>query len=329
MSPCRFYAMFGTNNKYFIGFLLVTAMFSGGCKLGQDSPEIGFEFRYQVVFPEPGQLKAWIPVPQNDAFQTISDLRVKSDLTYRTLYDSVYHNRFIVVDDVIGEIPDTLIITFNVRRKETGIDTTGSKPDYLKLFRSPFKMVPDDIRFTKIADSLDSNGEFFVRRVYDYVLNNMEYDKSGEGWGRGDAIYACEIGKGNCTDYHSLFNAIVRARGIPARFHIGFPLPAEQSGNIEGYHCWTDFYIPGKGWIPVDISEADKHPEKREYYYGTLDNRRVDFTIGRDIPLPDGTAEDVVNYIIFPYVKLNGKPGNAYQKTISFREFPDSPVSSE
>ncbi|NOZ03727.1 MAG: transglutaminase domain-containing protein [FCB group bacterium] len=321
--------MFGINNKYFPGFLLAAAVFFSGCESKPDNSEIGFEFRYQVVFTEPGQLKAWIPVPQNDVFQTISNLRIESNLTYRTLYDSVYHNRFVVVDGVVGETPDTLVITFDVLRKEAGIDTTNSEPDYLKIFMSPFKMVPNDQRFKNIADSLDSDGESFVRRVYEYVLDNMIYDKSGEGWGRGDAIYACEIGKGNCTDYHSLFNAIVRARGIPARFHIGFPLPSENAGNIKGYHCWTDFHIPGRGWIPVDISEADKHPGKRNYYYGTLDNRRVDFTIGRDIPLPEGTAEDVVNYIIFPYVKLNGNPREAYLSTISFREFPDRRKLSE
>ena len=35
----------------------------------------------------------------------------------------------------------------------------------------------------------------------------MRYDKSGIGWGRGDALYACDAKRGNCTDFHALLMA--------------------------------------------------------------------------------------------------------------------------
>ena len=107
-----------------------------------------------------------------------------------------------------------------------------------------------------------------ARAIYDYVFTTMRYDKTGTGWGHGDVLYACDAKKGNCTDFHSLFIAMARSQGIPARFEIGFPLPPDQhSAEIAGYHCWSDFYIDGNGWIPVDISEAWKHPEKRDYSF--------------------------------------------------------------
>ena len=49
-----------------------------------------------------------------------------------------------------------------------------------------------------------------------------------------------------------------RAEGIPARFIIGFPLKADAEGTVPGYHCWAEFYLPGRGWIPVDASDASK-----------------------------------------------------------------------
>jgi len=49
----------------------------------------------------------------------------------------------------------------------------------------------------------------------------MRYDKSGIGWGRGDAVYACDAKTGNCSDFHSYFIALARSIGIPARFAIG------------------------------------------------------------------------------------------------------------
>src|SRR5439155_15548256 len=39
--------------------------------------------------------------------------------------------------------------------------------------------------------------------------------------------------KGNCTDFHTLFIALARASGIPARWNMGFPL-AYGDGGADG-----------------------------------------------------------------------------------------------
>jgi len=146
-----------------------------------------------------------------------------------------------------------------------------------------------------------------ARAIYDYVFTTMRYDKTGTGWGRGDVLYACDAKKGNCTDFHSLFIAMARSQGIPARFEIGFPLPSDKhSGEIAGYHCWSDFYIEGRGWIPVDISEAWKHPEKRDYFFGSHDANRVQFTMGRDLQLNPAQDGKPLNYFVYPYVEVDG-----------------------
>lgn len=36
------------------------------------------------------------------------------------------------------------------------------------------------------------------RALYDHVLGRLKHDKSGSGWGRGDAQYACDARAGNC-----------------------------------------------------------------------------------------------------------------------------------
>ena len=132
--------------------------------------------------------------------------------------------------------------------------------------------------------------------------------KRGTGWGHGDVLYACDAKKGNCTDFHSLFIAMARSQGIPARFEIGFPLPPDKhSAEIAGYHCWSDFYIDGKGWIPVDISEAWKHPEKRDYFFGSHDVNRMQFSMGRDLRLSPPQDGKPLNYFVYPYVEVDGK----------------------
>jgi len=49
-----------------------------------------------------------------------------------------------------------------------------------------------------------------ARAIYNYVIATMRYDKSGTGWGNGDAIWACTAKRGNCTDFHSLFIGMMR-----------------------------------------------------------------------------------------------------------------------
>jgi transglutaminase-like putative cysteine protease len=159
-----------------------------------------------------------------------------------------------------------------------------------------------------------------ARAIYNYVIASMRYDKSGTGWGNGDAIWACTSKRGNCTDFHSLFIGMARAAGIPSRFEIGFPLPGDQhEGAIAGYHCWAQFYLESYGWVPVDASEAWKHPDKKDYFFGAHDDNRVQFSVGRDIRLDPLQQGDPLNYFVYPYAELDGKPF-AVESKFSFQD---------
>ena len=139
----------------------------------------------------------------------------------------------------------------------------------------------------------------------------------------GDVAILCGFATarhGNCTDFHSLFISLARAEGIPARFEIGFPVPPGQEGTIPGYHCWAEFFVAGLGWVPVDISEAWKDPKKHDYFFGTLDANRVQFTTGRDVTLQPKQDGDPLNYFIYPYVEVDGKPLENVEKRFSYRE---------
>ena len=147
----------------------------------------------------------------------------------------------------------------------------------------------------------------------------MKYDKSQPGYGNGDAVWACDSKTGNCTDFHSLFISLARSSSIPARFEIGFPLPNDKTaGTIGGYHCWAWFHADGKGWTPVDISEADKHPELKDYYFGKLSADRVSFSIGRDIVLVPKSDAKPLNYFVYPHVEVDGKPWPKEKIKMSF-----------
>ncbi|MBI4546424.1 MAG: transglutaminase domain-containing protein [Ignavibacteriae bacterium] len=201
---------------------------------------------------------------------------------------------------------------------------TTISPVSLKRLLSADRLVPID---GKISSEAKRVVQFPLpvlqkaRVLYDHVVRTMHYDKTGVGWGRGDAVYACDTRRGNCTDFHSLFIGLARASGIPSRFVIGFPIPERiTQGDIAGYHCWAEFYDDTLGWIPVDASEANKHLQKKEFYFGGVDANRVQFSVGRDIRLSASENVEPQNYFIYPYILVDGKPFDNVEFRIRFSD---------
>ncbi len=194
----------------------------------------------------------------------------------------------------------------------------------LARFLQPDSLVPINGKIAAEARSVVKDNMTDMQKIqalYDHLFETMKYDKTGTGWGHGDAIFACDARRGNCTDIHSLFIGMVRSIGIPARFIIGFPLPEGVSqGDIGGYHCWAEFYLKGHGWIPVDISEAIQHPDNKTYLFGHLDPNRVAFSKGRDIKIATESGVESLNYFVYPYVLVDGKPFTGVKTKFSFAD---------
>jgi transglutaminase-like putative cysteine protease len=271
----------------------------------------------------------FLPIPESDEYQEVSDLRIKSAYPYSVYKEPEYGNSILKIR-LSKEIPPVLELNLNlaVKRKaysfKANHTTKESKisQNNLKRFLLPDRLVPIDGKIALEAQKVVQEKMSEMQKaktIYDYIVGTVEYDKSGTGWGRGDAIYACDVRKGNCTDFHSLFIGMARASGIPTRFVMGFPLPeALTQGELPGYHCWAEFYVEEFGWVPVDASEAQKHPEKKEFFFGGLDENRVAFSIGRDIKIdPEGSSVDL-NYFIYPYVTIDGKEHLKVETKVKF-----------
>jgi hypothetical protein len=98
---------------------------------------------------------------------------------------------------------------------------------------------------------------------------------------------------------------------------MGFSIPNkenESEGKVGGYHCWADYYTEGKGWTPVDISEADKDPNMSEYFNGTVNEHRIEFVVGRDIELINRDKPE--NFFVYPIVEGTGFSKSFYYKNL-------------
>ncbi|HXE75017.1 MAG TPA: transglutaminase domain-containing protein [Candidatus Xenobia bacterium] len=330
-----------------VATVLVLGMAAAATLLWRDSqgavPARTFEFTYVTkvpALPEGAQkLRLWIPVPESDAHQDISSLTIASPAGYELHRDPEYRNlyAFVEADPKRPTTPFEVKMTFAVTRREHKVPLASGNgsahaaevtPADLERALRPDRLVPTDGMIAALAKQ-ETQGLTDplakARAIYDYVVSTMKYDKSGEGWGRGDALYACNIRKGNCTDFHALFIGMMRAAGIPARFEIGFPLPeGKASGEIPGYHCWAVFYLDGVGWVPVDASEAWKNPAKRDYFFGAHDVNRVLFSRGRDIRFNPAQEGEPLNYFVYSYAEVDGKPFKDLKYQFSFRDLPTS-----
>jgi transglutaminase-like putative cysteine protease len=175
---------------------------------------------------------------------------------------------------------------------------------------APEKLVPINETFRTLAEKAAAGKTDNLERakaLYDHVMGRMRYDKSGPGWGHGDAMYACDAHTGNCTDFHAYFIALARSIGIPARFAIGATIPADKNeGTIDGYHCWAEFLADGR-WVPVDISEAWKNRKFANYYFGHNPANRFELTKGRDLVVDPEPTSGPINFLAYPLLEMNGE----------------------
>ncbi len=135
--------------------------------------------------------------------------------------------------------------------------STQLKPENVESYQKPdVKKLPKSFgRYLKPSDKIESRDKSIVKlskeigtdaesawaeveAVYDWVQANIEY-KNGKLKG---ALAALKDGTGDCEELSSLFIAICRAKGIPART-VWVP-----------EHCYAEFYLvdeDGKGfWFP-------------------------------------------------------------------------------
>jgi transglutaminase-like putative cysteine protease len=301
-----------------------------------------FQFTYTATvaeFPKDAkQVDVWLPFPHDDANQTLEKhgfaLEGAPGLTPEIATDPATGNKYAHVR-FTAPFPSNVTLALDVevtRREYMRKDFRGkgnqplSDEERKKLaeWLRADKLVPTDGRIMDLAKQVggtEKNVLNLGRRYYDHVLGLMRYDKSGEGWGRGDAVWACDSKYGNCTDFHALFIGLCRASGIPARFSIGFPIPEKRgTGDVGGYHCWAEFFVPGYGWVPVDISEADKHPELAEYYFGAHTEDRVEFTTGRDLMLVPPQKGEPLNFFVYPYAEADGKKWDGVKRKFAYKD---------
>jgi transglutaminase-like putative cysteine protease len=324
--------------------LVVLLLLSSISALAQKERHFNFHYTFTVKNVAPGErVRVWIPLAHADAFQDVQIISKTGDLPMKQVRQPEYGNELLYAEAAKADKGEyKFSVDYDMVRHEhvvlvngkpaPGMHSEHSPHIQLARFLEPDRLVPITGVPARLAVEQTRTAATPLEKakdIYEYVFRTMKYDKSGTGWGHGDTLWACDSKHGNCTDFHSVFISMARSQKIPARFQIGFPLPADKtSAEIPGYHCWAEFYLDSTGWIPVDISEAWKHPDKHDYFFGAHDVNRVQFTQGRDLKLSPAQDGEPLNYFVYPYVEVGGKEHPNVSIAFSFEDVASKPAGA-
>lgn len=303
-----------------------------------DTADREFEMTYGAKIlevPEGATVKVWMPVAQSSPQQQVELTKKVTPADLQMNQDADYGNQigYFEIKQPANAAAIDFSLQYDVSRKQAGLDDSQKtlNENESQPFLNANSLVPKTGKpIELLADkSVPKDPQAAGELLYQVVEDHMKYDKSKPGYGNGDSIWACDSQTGNCTDFHSLFISLARSREIPARFQIGFSIPNDKpEGNIGGYHCWAWFHVDGQGWLPVDISEADKHPEMKSFFCGNLTRDRVTFSTGRDIQLVPASQTKSLNYFVYPHVEVDGQKWPKEKIKLDF-SYKNSPVEGK
>ena len=124
----------------------------------------------------------------------------------------------------------------------------------------------------------ETNPYFVARRLYDFLIGRINYQMVG-GWDIAPTVI--ERGTGSCSEYTFAYVALCRAAGIPARYVGSLVLRGEDASVDTAFHRWAEIFLPGVGWLPVDVNAGDEELQgDRCVSFGGIANRFLITTRG-------------------------------------------------
>ncbi|MEN8142325.1 MAG: transglutaminase domain-containing protein, partial [Thermodesulfobacteriota bacterium] len=281
------------------------------------------------------EVELWVPYPLSSKYQDITGVLVSGDFVDSAVYaDKKYQTPMLHARWAAGAKSRSLTLSFKAARqevirrdfpkKEAALDLVG-----YGMWLAPSSLGPIDGVVGELSEKI-TKGKTTVlakaKAIYDWTCENMYRDPKTVGCGPGDVCSLLQRPGGKCTDIHSVFVALCRAAGIPAREIFGIRLGKKDVQDIGKWqHCWAEFFLPGYGWVPVDPADVRKlmlknnlkhedpeTAELRAYFWGGWDAYRVKLAMGRDLVLNPPQKGSPLNTFGYPYAEVGGEPLDFY-----------------
>ena len=153
-------------------------------------------------------------------------------------------------------------IRYGIDPPTVSADYNGAGPGVLAYLSPSDKIESDNPEIVRRAQAIvgsETNPYLKARQIFLFVRDWITYDPSD--WSNQGALHALRTRTGVCYEYATLFVALARAVGVPARMQVGYGWTPDQPGiplGANAYnastlrHAWAEFYLPNYGWVPAD-----------------------------------------------------------------------------
>lgn len=231
-------------------------------------PPVAMRVKYEVTLkpnavPEGEVVRCWLPYPREDERRQ-SEIKLlsvnddnyiisPSEYAHRTLYMEKVAKKDEPLKFEIEFSYKSAAEWFNLEGKEIKPYDTNS--DLYKTYtseRAPHIVFSDSIKAISeriIGNETDPYQK--MKKIFTWVDENFPWAGARE-YSTIDNIpaYVLANNHGDCGQVTLLFITLARYNGIPARWQSGFMMHPDGL-NL---HDWSEFYIEGTGWIPMDQS---------------------------------------------------------------------------
>jgi len=218
---------------------------------------------------QPEKQNIWIALVRDfSPYQRVWSMGI-SPKDYKLVIDE-YGNHYAEFD--FSEHPPgttkTVKIDYRVAVNELAYDLSLCEGELLDEFTQPELHIESaNPQITTLASELSRDKKTVcqeVRAFYDYIGEGLVYSYNSDDWGAQAALG--QMGA-DCTEYTSLFIALSRAKGIPARYFEGLLYLNKETDAIARIeHVWPDTHMPGIGWVALDPTLGRSLLRREDYF---------------------------------------------------------------
>ncbi len=330
---------------------------------GQDTAKWrAFEVTARVEIASPaGVARAWVPLPltaDTDYQKGLGQTWTGNATVMRVYRDEKYNAGILYAEWPETEKAPVVEVTTRHATRDRAVDprepVTVVPEDKRTLARylAATKLIRTDgiVRATALEITQGAKTDLDkARAIYEWIVDNTFRDPKVRGCGVGDIGWMLETRNlgGKCADLNALFVGLARAVGIPARDVYGVRVADSgefeslgRSGDItKAQHCRAEFYLPARGWVPVDPADVRKVvlEEKgglplgdpivrraRAKLFGAWEMNYLAYNYAHDVKLPNSTGEPIA-FFMYPQAetaegRLDSLDPDSFRYKITSRE---------
>ncbi|MDR0321900.1 MAG: IPT/TIG domain-containing protein [Treponema sp.] len=240
----------------------------------------------------PNNLYLWIPKPVTSPSQRNVTLVSRSIEPFIEDHQGV---SLFKLDNLISSVNQSINLSYNVEvyaveARINPLSVNQSSTGISVMHTQSTALIPSNDQRIKTAVSSiigrEQNPYRKARLIYDWIITNMQITNTPPL--ATNLVTAMERKRADPYTVALLYTTMARAAGVPCVPSAGVLI--DRSGQTLR-HYWSEFWIDGFGWIPVDpamgagavdieMNPRDDNMDNTNYYFGSTDNQRIIFSRG-------------------------------------------------